>query len=147
MVGAALAGCGDDGAQMSLDAGPPPVDECVNPADTPIVTALYADGGSGMSLDDHVLPCVRDPFTPCYALIFDATATDEELAECISDCVSETPVAGLSDGCLVCFGGGTRCAADLCLIPCVGGDQVLCSACLNENCLPSVWECTGVPPL
>ena len=139
-----LGGCGDGGdSGRGTDAGPPPVDQCVNANDTPIVDALYADGGSGENVGRYVLNCIDSPGSACYDKLFDPDATEDEIALCLSDCTAPTDVAGLTDGCLLCYADAVPCGAEHCLVECIGDTG--CLECLGMHCIPALSVCTGLP--
>lgn len=142
----ALSGCGDDGGG-DVDAGPLPTDQCVNANDTPIVEALAmidAGPGSTQTPGDYIFECLSSPTADCYSLVFDETATDEDIADCLDTCVAGTPTEGLSDGCLLCYGPATVCGSLNCAVVCIT-DEDDCYDCLVDNgCISALESCTGL---
>ena len=63
---------------------------------------------------------------------------------CVVDCVSKN--VGLSRPCSACWGEEGQCIEKHCSILCLKdptGNE--CLQCTNENCMPALEECTGLP--
>lgn len=148
-------GCG--GSTPSLDAGPPPVDQCTNSADLGIIGALAAmeDGG----IPDGGVP-EGGPYPYSYQaalttalkvcggqVCLQAILNEVDAEQCMSECLSMTEVAGLSSGCIACQSETIRCAAANCINVCLGSDPALCDACGIEHCGARTVECTGLPQM
>lgn len=148
---ACMVGCGDDGG--SVDAGPIPMNQCVNPNDLAITAQLIAmatDGGvpdAGSTSDPYtgylaalageLAECARGD---CLSVIF----AEGDVAGCMSTCLEGELVAGLSVGCTQCNTDVVGCAANNCIVECLTPDNPDCTVCNEENCTPQLEICTGL---
>jgi hypothetical protein len=152
----AAVGCGDDDGGAP-DAGPLPVDQCLNPTDLGIAMTLLEmtdgglpdggvpdggplPGGYGKVLGDVIQDCAEGA---CLSEIL----MESGVEACMATCLSATPADGLSSGCTNCYIEVLHCAVNECLNECLGADQQLCDDCTGIYCSPRLFECSGLPGL
>ena len=161
LLGLFAGGCADSGGGP-VDAGPPPVDQCLNSSDLAIAEHLITtvdagipdagpvdagtfDGGPlkagyGVVLGDVVQYCAEGE---CFSEVLSQDGVDA----CMTTCLSGTDAAGLSEGCRDCFLEVLECAIDHCISECIGTSQQVCDDCTEMHCTPRLLVCTGLPPL
>lgn len=154
-----VAGCGGS-TKSPVDAGPPPVNQCVGASDLAIMQSLAAaldggvpDGGAsdgGLS-DGGVYPYVYlqalgDQVAQCsdQSTCLPAIITDDNPEQCINDCLNSTPATGISVGCVGCYVELIRCTGQYCATLCLGSNPAMCEACAQEHCGTRMAECTGI---
>lgn len=139
-----LGGCGDD-AGGDVDAGPPPVDQCLGSVDMDVIVSRRApDGGwpDGSVPPDTVIfyfeDCIRGD---CLDYVFEDDLPG--LASCTYPCLDMTDVSDLSSGCRDCYLEEVSCAARNCAVECLQMVGDACAECATTNCVPRFDECVG----
>ena len=65
--------------------------------------------------------------------------SEDNFVECMRE------ATGLSDLCLECYWGSVECTMQRCLMQCMSGaESDRCMECQEANCLPDLFECTGL---
>jgi len=136
MIGAC--GCSGDNDPGYVDAGLAR-DQCLSTTDMEIVLSSRTDAGLYDPLHEAKLCALS---MDCYALSLNNQT--EEAYTCIHACLDGMPSGALSTGCRDCYAfEGSYCASVNCLIPCLGDDVSLCTACFDEYCRARLDTCIG----
>ena len=146
----------DEGGDVVTD----PVDQCLNEADGAVIAAVGTcdiaegeDTGTCSNLatraDGSAYDCASDGDCTLSGLAQSlGVACVLGGAADVGACAGPDYLAlsGLSLGCGSCYLGATACGAEFCTAECLSGDQDACSSCVNENCSPAFFACTGLTP-
>ena len=149
------AGCGS--SSSAPDAGPLPVDQCLNASDLAIFEALVATTDGGLP-DGGVPDGGPYPFSFQAALsplieacgrgdCLGAILSEDNAEQCMAACLGSTSAAGLSTECIACQNEAVRCAAAHCVTICLGSDPEACLACGYQYCGARTIECSGLPQI
>lgn len=135
-----MTGCADEAAGDELDAGPPPVDQCVSDGDQDLIAMLLVDAGPGANGSAEI----GVYFTECaYDSCLHPIISDDGVVECMNDCIDQSEIAVLSEGCRLCYVETIRCVQTNCAVVCLGTDESLCDDCIDTNCDPRLFDCGG----
>ena len=139
LLASALIGCADESIPPGIDAGPPPVDQCIGASDLAVAEAVIVpDSGASYSgtLGEYFSDCA---FNSCLQEII----YNDGFEPCMGACIDATAISALSAGCRDCFLDAVRCVQSDCVIECVQGADSECDACIDVNCDPPLFDCGG----
>ena len=149
VVAASLLSIGCDGDNdTAVDAGPPPVDQCLNSGDIAIARGTVSGDGGLFYEDDAGSQSIGDYYGDCAvgACFNELVGQDRSALEaCLLVCVAPTPADGLSTECRSCYLDLIDCAAITCAAVCIADrNSEGCLACYADTCDPMAQGCTGL---
>ncbi len=143
-------GCGDDN-DSTVDAGPPPIDQCLNPSDIAIARGTVSGDGGLIYGNDAGIDSLGDYYANCAVAdcLPELLGQDRVALEaCLLTCVAPTPADGLSAECRSCYLDILNCAAITCATFCLADrESVGCHECYEDACEPPAKTCTGLENL
>lgn len=104
------------------------VDQCINASDMDVLQS------EDPNFDDLISTCMQTCFS-----------SESNNSNCIGDCLTDE--SDISAGCALCYNSMMECYVGTCLSACTEeNSEDTCDDCLEENCFPAFFSCTGLNP-